>query len=241
MYAAAAGMAAGQQRLDALANDMANVNTTGYKRLRVAFRDLVYTQSGLGAAQGVEEGAGSAMRTVGRTAAQGALQRTDRRLDVAVTGPGYMQVRRPDGQLGLTRDGALRVDENGRLGTSDGALLVPGIQLPRGTSEADVNIQPDGRVLVQDRVIGQIRLVNVRAADGLRSIGDNLFQVTAQSGAAAAAGAGTRLEQGALEASNVDLADLMTDMIAAQRGFQMASKVITTQDQLAEIANGVKR
>jgi flagellar basal-body rod protein FlgG len=241
MYAAAAGMAAGQQRLDALANDMANVNTTGYKRLRVAFRDLVYTQAGLGAAQGVEEGSGSAARTVGRTAAQGALQRTDRRLDVAVTGPGYIQVRRADGQLALTRDGALRVDENGRLGTSDGALLVPGIQLPRGTSEEDVNIQPDGRVLVQDRVVGQIRLVSVRAADGLRSIGDNLFQVTAQSGAAAAAGAGTRVEQGALEASNVDLADLMTDMIAAQRSFQMASKAITTQDQLAEIANGVKR
>lgn len=241
MYSAAAGMAAGQQRLDALANDLANVNTTGYKRLRVAFRDLVYTQSGLGAAQGVQEGSGSATRTVGRTAAQGALQRTDRRLDVAITGPGYMQVRRPDGTTALTRDGALRIDERGQLGTSDGDLLVPGITLPRGTSENDVNIQTDGRVLVGDRVVGQIRLVNVRAADGLRAIGDNLFAVTPQSGGAAAAGNGTRVEAGALEASNVELADVMAEMITAQRSFQLASKAVTTQDQLAEIANGVKR
>lgn len=241
MYSAAAGMAAGQQRLDALANDLANVNTTGYKRLRLAFRDLVYTESGMGAARGVAEGSGSAATLVGRGAAQGALQRTDRKLDVAISGPGYLQVRRPDGSQALTRDGALRVDEQGRLGTSDGDLLVPGITLPRGTAEQDVTIQPDGRVVVRDRVVGQIRLVNVRAADGLRSVGDNLFVTGDASGAATPAGANTRLEQGALEASNVDLADAMVEMMDAQRSYQLASKAISTQDQLAEIANGVKR
>ena len=241
MYTAAAGMAAGQQRLDALANDLANVNTTGYKRLRLAFRDLVYTESGLGAARGVAEGSGSAATLVGRGGAQGALQRTDRRLDVAISGPGYLQVRRPDGSQALTRDGALRVDEQGRLGTSDGDLLVPGVTLPRGVSEQDVTIQPDGRVVARDRVVGQIRLVNVRAADGLRSVGDNLFAASDASGAPAPAGANTRLEQGALEASNVELADAMVEMMDAQRSYQLASKAISTQDQLAEIANGVKR
>ncbi len=241
MYTAAAGMAAGQQRLDALANDLANVNTTGYKSLRLAFRDLVYTESGLGAARGVAEGSGSAAQLVGRSATQGAFQRTDRKLDVAIAGPGYLQVRRPDGTQALTRDGALRIDEQGRLGTSEGDLLVPGITVPRGTAEQDISIEASGRVVVGERVIGQIRLVNVRSADGLRSIGDNLFAPSDASGPATPAGADTRIEQGALEASNVDLADSMVEMMDAQRSYELASKAISTQDQLAEIANGVKR
>src|SRR3712207_345542 len=117
MYTAAAGMAAQQQRLDAVANDLANANTTGYKKLRVAFRDLVYTPTGPGASPGVQEGAGSAATLIGRGSAQGALQRTDRPLDVAVQGPGYLRVTNGNGQPVLTRDGALQIDANNRLTT----------------------------------------------------------------------------------------------------------------------------
>ena len=238
MYSAAAGMAAQQQRLSALSNDLANVNTTGYKRVRVAFRDLVYTPSGPGTAPSVLEGAGAAAATVGRGAAQGALKRTDRQLDVALQGPGYLRVTGGDGRQVLTRDGALQLDARGRLVTNSGQAT--GVTLPAGTSEDDVRIAQDGRVSVRDRVVGRLDLVTVRAADGLQANGDNTFSLTAASGPATGAAAPT-VEQGALEASNVDIADAMTDMIEAQRSFELASRAIRMQDQLLEIANGVKR
>ena len=146
MYSAAAGMAAQQERLSALSNDLANVNTTGYKRVRVAFRDLVYTPSGPGTSPGVQEGSGSAARSVGRGAAQGALKRTDRNLDVALQGPGFLRVTLADGRQALTRDGALQVDGAGRLTTAFGGFVEPRITLPRGTGAADVAIAPDGTV-----------------------------------------------------------------------------------------------
>jgi flagellar basal-body rod protein FlgG len=237
MYTAAAGMAAQQQRLGALSNDLANVNTTGYKRTRVAFRDLVYTPAGPGTSPGVVEGAGAAATSVGRGAAQGALKRTDRRLDVAIDGPGFIRARGADGNAILTRDGALHLDQNGRLLTSSGHFT--GVTLPAGTSENAVSIARDGTVTDGTRTAGRLDLVVVRANDGLRPNGDNTFAVTGASGAATTAG--VRLEQGALEASNVDVAEAMTDMIEAQRSFELASRAIRMQDQLLEIANGVKR
>ena len=237
MYTAAAGMAAQQQRLEALSNDLANVNTTGYKRVRVAFRDLVYTPAGPGTSPGVQEGAGAAATSVGRGAAQGALQRTDRRLDVAIDGPGFIRARAADGSEVLTRDGALQVDAQGRLVTSGGALT--GVTLAPGTAESSISIGRDGTVSDGDRVVGRLDLVQVRAVDGLQPNGDNSFTATVASGPAAAGD--VRLEQGALEASNVDVADAMADMIEAQRSFELASRAIRMQDQLLEIANGVKR
>ena len=239
MYSAAAGMAAQQQRLDALSNDLANVNTTGYKRVRVAFRDLVYTPSGPGARPGVSEGAGAAATSVGRGAAQGALKRTDRTLDVALSGPGYLRVRRPDGTEALTRDGNLRLDAQRRLVTNDG--LLTGVTVPAGTAEDQIAIGPDGSVRAGNRQVGRLDVVTVRSADGLAANGDTTYSLTAASGPAAAAGDGTVLEQGALEASNVDMGEAMAEMMEAQRSFELASKVIHMQDQLAEIANGVKR
>ena len=239
MYSAAAGMAAQQQRLDALSNDLANSGTTGYKKLRVAFRDLVYTPTGPGAAPGVQEGAGAAASLVGRGSAQGALQRTDRPLDVALQGPGFLQVRRADGTQVLTRDGNLHLDAQGRLVTNRGEQT--GITLPRGTDEGKVAIAEDGTVSVDGRREGRLDVVTVRSADGLQAIGDNAFATTAASGPAARAGAATSVAQGALEQSNVDVADAMTEMIETQRSFELASRAIKMQDQLLEIANGVKR
>ncbi len=236
MYTAAAGMAAQQQRLAALSNDLANVNTTGYKRVRVAFRDLVYTPAGPGAAPGVIEGAGAAAKSVGLGAAQGALKRTDRPLDVAIQGPGFIRARGAGGEV-LTRDGALQVDTAGRLLTTSGHDT--GVRLPPGTPEKEIAIGPDGRVTHRARLLGRLDLVVVRANDGLQPNGDNTYSATVASGPATAAN--VRLEQGALEASNVDIADAMADMIEAQRSFELASRAIRTQDHLLEIANGVKR
>ena len=129
---AAAGMAAQQQRMDAVANDLANANTTGYKHQRVGFRDLVYEQAGRSSAQGVRTGSGAAAVDAGRAFAQGVLQRTDRPLDVAIQGEGFLRVRLADGRDALTRDGGLHIDGNRRLVTSIGALVQPAITDPRG-------------------------------------------------------------------------------------------------------------
>src|SRR3954463_721894 len=140
MYSAAAGMAAQQQRIDALANDMANIYTTGYKRVRVAFRDLLYTPAGQGAAKGVAAGAGAAATIVGRGAAPGTVLDTGRSLDVALVGDGYLQVRDDKGKTMLTRDGSLQRLNNGRLVTSTGAFT--GVTLPRNIDDKQVHIDP---------------------------------------------------------------------------------------------------
>jgi flagellar basal-body rod protein FlgG len=236
LYSAAAGMTAQQQRMDTLANDVANVNTTGYKHTRVAFRDLLYTQDRAGV---VSSGAGAAATPVGRGFAQGALRETGSKLDVAIEGDGFLQVRRADGTTAVTRDGSLRLDPNGRLTTQRGELLQPAITVPAGTNQADISIAADGTVSAADRRLGRIQLVTVRAPQALQSAGDSLFVATAASGPAQAMPAG-RMVQGALESSNVDLADAMTQMMESQRSFQMASKAVQMQDQILQIANEVK-
>jgi flagellar basal-body rod protein FlgG len=241
MYSAASGMAAQQQRIDALSNDLANVNTTGYKRVRVAFRDLLYTQPGPGAARGVAAGAGAAAAQVGRTSEQGALQDTGRPLDFAIQGDGFIQVRDRNNRVLLTRDGSLQRRPDGRLVTATG--MDTGIRIPNAVNDDDIHVLPDGTVRSNAATYGKLRLVQVRAPEGLQAVGDNDFAPTAASGAPAplARGTSTTLAQRVLEGSNVDLATAMTDLIDAQRGYEMASKAINTQDRLYEIANQVKR
>jgi flagellar basal-body rod protein FlgG len=241
MYAAAAGMAAQQDRIDAVSNDIANVNTTGYKRTRVAFRDLVYTDAGLATNPGVRDGAGAAAVFLGRGAQQGPLIDSPNPIDVAIAGPGFLAVRAPDGRQLLTRDGHLSIDATGRLVSGTGNLLDPPIRLPRGTQPDDVSIATDGRVIVGDRTVGRLRLVTVPAEAGLQSVGNSLFAATAASGPTRAAGADTQVIAGKLEGSNTDLASAMTEMIESQRAFELASKAIQTQDRIYEIANQVKR
>ena len=134
MYTAAAGMAAQQSRLDAVANDLANASTTGYKSVRMAYRDLAYTAGAPGATTALRVGSGAAAAMIGRNDAQGASQETGRSLDVAIQGPGFIQVK--DGaKRSLTRDGNLRIDTQGRLAMQDGALLEPPVTVPKGTTE----------------------------------------------------------------------------------------------------------
>ena len=242
MYTAAAGMAAQQTRLDAVSNDLANVDTTGYKHTRVAFRDLVYDSAqGYGAAKGVTIGAGSAATVLGRSVEQGGMQSTGRSLDVAVNGPGFLQVKLSDGRTALTRDGNLQSDAQGRLQLHTGQLVEPPVKLPAGADPAKVTIGADGTVNLDGAKLGQLKLVDVPAPGALQGGPDNTFVATKGSGAIRAAAPGTGLQQGVLEGSNVDTAQAMTDMIEAQRAFQMASKAINTQDQILEIANQVKR
>jgi flagellar basal-body rod protein FlgG len=242
MYTAAAGMAAQQTRLDAVSANLANVDTTGYKSARVAFRDLVYDDAqGYGAAKGVDIGAGSAATSIGRSAAQGALENTGRSLDVALNGPGFIQVKLKDGTKALTRDGNLEVDPTGRLKLHTGQLLEPAIKIPAGASTDAIKIGADGTVSYNNTSLGQLKLLDVPAPAALTGGPDNTFVATTGSGATRAAVKSTLLTQGALEGSNVDEAQAMTDMIEAQRAFQLASKAITTQDQILEIANQVKK
>jgi flagellar basal-body rod protein FlgG len=239
LYSAAAGMAAQQQRMDAVANDLANVSTTGYKKVRVGFRDLLYSQAPKAAATGVREGAGAAATQLGRTLEQGALQNTGRMLDVAIQGQGFFRVVQ-NGKPALTRDGSLQLDANGQLVTSTGARVQPAITVAPGTQPDDVSIASDGTVTVKGKSVGRLQLVTVRSPEALTPVGDNLFTANAASGAARNA-TGATLQQGFLEGSNVDLGDAMVDMMDSQRSFQLASRAIQMQDEMAGIANGVKQ
>jgi flagellar basal-body rod protein FlgG len=235
IYAAASGMAAQQAQMDAISNDIANVNTAGYKSERIGFRDLVYS-----AEQGAPVGAGAATVDLGRTSASGELQQTGDPLSVAILGPGYLQVRKADGSLALTRDGDLTLDAQGALVTQSGERLVPPITVPKGTDPSVISIAANGNVTAGGKAIGKIAIVDVPAPGHLISAGDNLFVPTAASGAPAAR-SGSTLQQGAVESSNVDLGSAMVQMIEAQRGYELASRAIKTQDELLDVANQIVR
>jgi flagellar basal-body rod protein FlgG len=236
LYSAAAGMQAQQQRMDSVGNDLANANTNGYKKTRVAFRDLLYVRDASGR---VQSGAGAAATTIGRGFAQGALRETGNPLDVAIEDGGFLQIRRADGTTALTRDGSLKLDPRGRLTTQQGDLIQPAITVPAGTQESDVKIASNGAVTVGNRQVGTLQLFTVRSPEALQSVGDSLYRQTAASGAVTRM-ATFRIDQGSVEASNVDVADSMTEMMDAQRSFQLASKAVQMQDQLLQIANQVK-
>src|ERR1700744_3612934 len=241
LYAAASGLEAQQNQFNAIANDMANLNTTGYQSTEVGFQDLLYSGGGNSSGSpSISTGTGSSSSIVGRSDAQGAIQSTGRSLDVAIQGPGYLQVRRDDGSIGLTRNGALQVNAQGEVTDSSGNPLVPSLKIPKGTNASDVKIESNGQVIAGSKTIGKISLVNVPAPNQLQPDGDSMFSVTSGSGAVRPA-TGSSLQAGALEGSNVDAAQDMTEMISAQRSYQMASQAIQYQDQMLQIANGIKK
>jgi flagellar basal-body rod protein FlgG len=235
LFTAAAGMSAQQEQMNAIANDLANVSTTGYKSERVGFQDLLYNQVNQ-AGSATTVGAGALAQTIGFNQAQGALQQTGEPLDVAIQGEGFLQIKLPSGQTALTRDGALALDDKGHLTTSDGSLLDPPITLPTGVKPGEVSIASDGTVSAGTRNIGRIALVTVPAPDKLLADGAGGFTVTSASGAIQPA-KGATLQQGALEGSNVDMASAMATMMSTQRNYQMASTAIQTQNQMLGIAN----
>jgi flagellar basal-body rod protein FlgG len=238
MYAAASGMAAQQQQLDAIGNDLANASTTGYKSERVGFRDLLYNQVNE-AGSSTTSGAGAAAEVIGRNESQGAIQSTQQPLDLAIEGPGYFTVKRADGSTALTRDGSFQVDADGKLTNAEGDLLDPPITLPNGTSPSKVSIAADGTVRVGATTLGKISVVDVASPDHLLAAGGNLFTANAASGAPRPAARAT-IKQGALESSNVDTATEMVSMIDAQRSYQLESSAIQNEDQMLSIANQLR-
>jgi flagellar basal-body rod protein FlgG len=246
----ATGMQAQQLNVDTISNNIANMTTTGYKRQRAEFQDLLYqtkvrpgaTSSDNGATipSGIQQGLGVKAGAVYRINEQGALQQTGNKLDIAVKGEGYFQVTLPTGETAYTRDGSFQMDQNGQMVTPKGLVLQPGITIP--TDAIDVTINSSGQVLakIQGQLalsnVGQVQLAIFANDAGLEALGDNLFTETEASGSGVVGNPGQpgygELEQGFLESSNVNIVQEITALIQAQRAYEMNSKVIQTGDEM---------
>jgi flagellar basal-body rod protein FlgG len=252
-------MLAQQLRTEVIANNLANVNTTGFKRSRAQFEDLLYqTVQGaavLGQAESqthpaVQIGRGTRLTAVQRLHAQGNLETTNRPLDVAIEGEGFFQVQVANGQLAYTRDGSLQISDQGVLVTSQGYAVQPTIRIPNDAGS--VSISKTGVVSVLRGVdkakpeeIGRLELARFVNPAGLLTEGENLYTATAASGDPVLGfpqdeGMG-RLVQGALEGSNVEVVQEMVDMITAMRAYEINSKAIKNSEQMLEIANNLVR
>ncbi len=255
---AATGMYAQQLNIDTIAHNLANVNTTGFKKSRPEFQDLMYqTMKTAGVSQNpnvqqpleLQVGTGSVPVASQKSFVQGDVQPTQNPLDVAIEGEGFLQVRRPDGTLAYTRDGALKVSGDGSLVTSQGYMVEPGLSFSEDTVE--ITIARDGMIEARPAAggdlvrIGQFELAKFVNPAGLRSIGGNLYVETSASGAPLLGAAGSEgfgeMLQGSLESSNVDVVEEMVGMITAQRAYEINAKTIKTVEEMLTIANNVKR
>lgn len=238
LYSAAAGMEAQQTQLDAISNDIANSDTPGYQSEEVGFQDLLYTTENDLPSTAIV-GAGASASTIGFSQAQGSLEQTGNPLDLALEGDGYFQVRLADGSSGLTRNGTFQLNAQGQITTSTGLELVPPITVPKGTQPNQISVGPDGTVSVANRKVGQITVVQVPAPDKLLPQGDSIFVATAASGSPRPA-SGVGIQQGCLEQSNVDMDQDITGMENAEQAYDMASKAISYESQLGQIAATLK-
>ncbi|MEM7409222.1 MAG: flagellar basal-body rod protein FlgG [Myxococcota bacterium] len=256
LFTAATGMEAQQTRIDTIANNLANVSTSGYKKQVPQFEDLFYeTLAAPGATDatgqalptGAQIGHGVRLGSVGRVHTQGDRITTGRELDLAVEGDGYFQIQTPGGETAYTRDGAFQVDQDGNLVTRLGSLVIPTINVP--TDASNITVLEDGTVsaLVGDATspttLGQLQLARFTNAPGLRGLGSNLFAVSEASGNAELGipnqnGFGG-VSQGFLESSNVDMAEELVRMILAQRAFEVNSRVIQASDEMLQRASNL--
>jgi len=250
MWISKTGVQAQDAKLQAIANNLANVNTVGFKRDRVVFEDLFYQVDAQPGAQsaantvsnGVQLGNGTRLVGTQKVFTNGSLQTTSQPLDVAISGQGFLQVRRPNGEPAYTRAGQLQVDANGTLVNAQGLPLVPQITVP--TNATSITIGENGMVsatvpgTVTPTELGQLTLTTFINPAGLLALGENLFQETAASGTATEGnpgdGAFGKLKQGALEGSNVQVVEEMVDMIAAQRTYEMNTKVLSAADNMLQ-------
>ncbi|MEZ4440212.1 MAG: flagellar basal-body rod protein FlgG [Polyangiaceae bacterium] len=255
LYTAATGMVAQETKLDTIAHNLANANTTGYKRQQTEFEDLMYqnlrtpgrdAQGGMGPT-GVQVGLGSRVVATSRSFSQGSMEQTGNPLDIAIEGNGFLGVSQADGTVAYTRAGALKVDAQGRLVSSAGLALEPPILVP--VDATAISIGADGKVSAQqagqDPVeVGQIQLATFANPGGLEALGHNLFRATGSSGDPLVGSPGSdgrgQIMQGALEGSNVEVVTEMIGMIRAQRGYEVNSKVITAADEMLRTATNVR-
>ncbi len=258
LWTSATGMQAQELNIDVIANNLANVNTSGFKKSRAEFQDLLYeTMRPAGAASsadttvptGIQLGHGTRPSAVQKMFNQGDFQNTENELDWAIEGDGFFQIELPDGDTGYTRAGEFKLDADGRIVNPDGFPLIPEMSVPANTIAVSVGL--DGTVSViqagdtTPTEIGSVQLARFVNPSGLRSLGKNLFAPTNASGDEITGtpgenGFGT-IAQGFLEMSNVSVVDEMVNMITAQRAYETNSKVITTADDMLQLANNLKR
>lgn len=260
LWTAATGMNGQQSNIDAISNNLSNVNTTGFKQQRVEFEDLIYQNlklAGTPATEdtvnpvGIQQGAGVKVAATQRIFTQGSLQNTGVDTDVAIVGEGFIRVQQYDGSYAYTRDGALKVDMTGQLVTSEGLRVMPEIVLPEGFDIHTLTITDHGRVTVQVAGedlpvdVGQIDLYRFPNQVGLEAVGDSLFKVTNASGEAIASRPGVDgmgiIKHKFLEMSNVSVVNEMVQMIVAQRAYEFNSKAIQTSDAMLNVAANLKR
>jgi len=246
------GMLAQQLNVDVLSNNIANMSTTGFKQSRAAFHDLLYqninrpgsssSDSGTTLPSGLQVGLGAKAAGVYRIHTQGTVKVTGNELDMAIKGDGFFQIDMPDGTSTYTRDGSFQMNENGEIVTIDGYTVSPSISIPDDAVSIDVNSQ--GEVIVAftgqaaPQTIGQLQLADFANPAGLEAIGNNMYMETSASGSPSTSSPGQNqfgtIEQGALEESNVNVVSAMTQLITAQRAYEMNSNVISTSDEMLQ-------
>ena len=258
LMVAASGMQAQKMTIDIIANNLANVNTTGYKKSALMFQDLLYeTIKSAGENTGGDQrrpsalqvGNGTRIVATQRSFRQGSVEATENPLDIAIEGDGFLLVRLPDGTNAYTRDGSLKLTAEGTLVTADGYIVEPEITLPEDTQQ--ISIRKDGQVEVtiagetEPTELGQIELARFVNPGGLEAMGQNLFKETIASGAPFIGNPGSDglglLHQGYLETSNVDVVQEMVNMLEAQRAYELNSKTIKTAEDMSRIVNNLKR
>jgi flagellar basal-body rod protein FlgG len=256
LYVAATGMVAQEAKLDTIANNLANANTTGFKRQDAQFEDLIYQSvrtpgrlpdGGMGPT-GVQIGLGTRVVATARYFQQGAIMQTGNSLDVAIEGKGFLPVLRHDGQVMYTRNGSLKLDSTGRIVNNDGLPLEPPISVP--LDAVDIIIGSDGKVSVRQpgqeepSELGQLQLVNFPNPGGLQAMGHNLYQSTAASGEPQLGEPGSEgrgsIMQNALEGSNVEVVTEMIGMIRTQRAYEINAKVISAADEMLRKATQLR-
>ena len=255
---AATGMSAQQMRVDTVANNLANMSTTGYNARRAEFADLHYQQhtragtisaaDGTVVPTGIQLGLGARPAAVSMQIGQGALVQTGGDLDIAIEGRGWLEVALPDGRAAYTRAGALQRTGEGLIVTADGHEVAPGITIPADARSISINAEGEVFAYFNDRVqperLGQLTLAGFTNERGLEALGANLFVETEASGPAVVGAPGTdglgTLRQGYLEESSVDPVRELTEMIKAQRGYEMNAKVITAADQMLAATTQVR-
>ena len=258
LYTASTGMIGMQTQIDTTSNNIANVNTIGYKKQRAEFADLFYqsmqyagtsTSETTIAPTGIEVGLGIRPTSIAKHFTQGSPKETGNNLDILITGKGFFQIELPDGNIAYTRSGSFKLDNEGNIVNSEGYKLVPNITIPEDTTK--INIGTDGTVSVVQanaaelNILGQIETTTFINPAGLHSLGDNLYINTNASGDPINGTPGNEgfgmLRQGFIEMSNVKLVEEMTDLITGQRAYEANSKTIQTADSMLQTVNNLKR
>lgn len=256
LYSAATGMEAQQLNLNTIANNLANVNTAGFKRSNIEFQDLLYQKPKVAGSQdaggnivptGVEVGNGSRVASTQKVFTQGQLTQTGEQLDIAISGDGFFEVQKPDGTTAYTRDGSFKLSATGAITTSDGLPVLSGFQpVPAGTTS--ISVSEDGNVTyntASGSTSFRLQLTRFANPSGLNSLGGNLYQESPASGTPETGSPGElgfgSLEQGYIESSNVNIVQEMVNMITAQRAYEINSKSVQTSDEMLQNVAQLKR